>query len=580
MRVILTESQLKRLLTEKNKLILVEQNPMDLVVGFSAWLDHNVGKHLTDFGDYIWYGSKTDDTDGLENGKIGDAKIPYFGYTEADKNKISRETKKAIEEIPEIPESFGKLYKMYTGDELDEVLEGFKQGLLKSLKEKSPEEHIGDVLNGIHHFYQFGKKEILKPLKYALESGIESVEKGIEDFGEWVEDCFNDLDCLIDVASVAVIALPGVGLALSAAIDIGHGAWYVVRYNNASTREEKQALLIGATFSFLGGIAGKGIKQSVNIVKEVGTNKDIYKYCSDLIDLGNKSSNNKILKSNIEKLNNKYKLTTKELKTVDKILNSLKTLDKNIINNYTEAIKVIGEDLNVVQRANLKQLMQNNNVFQTILKNSDNNIPEALSKYLNKVARREAVMELSLFYALDKSLRNEKVGLFISKGIRELRDILIPDIRNTVELEGYDWFTTKQAFGAISEDDPDYSFEKSKEDNLNLKKAWEEGWRPFNKSIKNPTQMDFNEVPEKYQTKKYKDLFKNKEKVNSFNPSDDLLKNKDVNVEDDFFVNRLNKDTNDTNVSNKYKEQELVDSLMNSIDPIPNADYENFDLDN
>ena len=93
MRVILTESQLKRLLTEKNKLILVEQNPMDLVVGFSAWLDHNVGKHLTDFGDYIWYGSKTDDTDGLENGKIGDAKIPYFGYTEADKNKISRETK-------------------------------------------------------------------------------------------------------------------------------------------------------------------------------------------------------------------------------------------------------------------------------------------------------------------------------------------------------------------------------------------------------------------------------------------------------------------------------------------------------
>jgi len=575
MKVILTESQLKRLLTEKNKLILVEQNPMDLVVGFSAWLDHNVGKHLTDFGDYIWYGSKTDDYDGLENGKIGDTKIPYFGNTEADNNKISRETKKAIEEIPEIPESFVKLYKMYTGDELDEVLEGFKQGLLKSLKEKSPEEHIGDVLNGIHHFYQFGKKEILKPLKYALESGIESAEKGIEDFGEWVENCFNDLDCLLDVASIAALVLPGVGVALSAAIDIGHGAWYAVRYNNAATREEKQALLIGATFSFLGGIAGKGIKQSVNIVKEVGTNKDIYRYTSDLIDLGRKNSNNKILKSDIEKLNNKYKLTTKELKTVDKILNSLKTLDEKLVKtnveNYQKAIKVIGEDLNVVQRANLKQLMQNNDVFQTILKNSNNNIPEALSKYLNKVARREAVMEISLFYALDKSLRNEKVGLFISKGIRGLRDILIPDIRNTVELEGYDWFTTKQAFGAISEDDPDYSFEKSKEDNLNLKKAWEEGWRPFDKNIKNPTQMDFIEVPEKYQTEKYKELSKNQEKIKNFNPSDDLLKN--INVEDDFFVNRLD------NVNNKPTEQELIDSLKYSIDPNTTLIDYDYDLD-
>ena len=495
MKIKLTESQIKRLLSDKNKFILVEQKKWnkwtfrDFEVMASGWLDKNVGRPIEKWADGVWYGkgqNKYRDHnkfDGLSQGYIGGEKIPFLGWTDADWRKFWGDNKQAIEEIPEIPESSVKLFKYLTdGKNWGEVAKGVEYGV-NTVTDKSPTEHFDDVKSGFFMLFDKIKKDIVDPVV------------------TFSKECASDWHCIVDVASIAVLAIPGIGLALSAGIDILHAGTYAYAYSQATTPAEKSEALIAGGLTLFGGLMGGGVKQTKYLIKEAKANKNIYKYTGDVIELV--KSNKEITESSIKNLQKKYKLTQKELEISTEILDNMSKFDPKLVNRYVEAVEALSKDLTLTQRANLKNIMGSKK-FNVILNDNNNNVIESLNIYLKKVARREAVMEASLFTALTVAMEQPSVQEFVATAIKWYKYKDRKDIRGRVEKEGYNWKGTKEVFGSDS---------KIKDNEL-LTQAWNEGWRPYPMNIKNPGEKEYLESRKwikehpKYQTKTFKESLK------------------------------------------------------------------------
>lgn len=350
---------------------------------------------------------------------------------------------------------------------------------------------------------------------------IETLNEYGKNIWEYLGECFTDYHCVLDVASIATLAIPGIGLAISAGIDIINAASYGVEAYNADSEEERDAALIAAGLTLLGGFAGGGVNQTKRLITKGNANPKIYKYADEVMgrvktEIPNAKnlkeldpSKGNIIQRNLnkkqipEKLTKiyketaeKYRLKESDILVAHNILKDFSKIDPNIAKKYTEALNAITKK---VDRASLTKFGQKSD-FQKMLLNNNGDVVVTLNEYMKKVAKKEAVMEGSLFVALTVAMEQPEVQKWIGDRYMDLKYMGRTDTRAMVEKEGYDWKSTKELFGSDS----------SGEDNTLLKQAWEKGWRPWPKGKETPTEKDFAvgfkwllDNPE-YQTEKFK----------------------------------------------------------------------------
>lgn len=408
--------------------------------------------------------------------------------------------------------------------------------------------------------YMLGFDQKVKVWEKSKEPGF------LDSVAQWAGGCTEDFHCVLDVLSIAALALPGVGLAVSAGIDLLNGMSYGVEAYNATNKEDRHAAILAGGLTMFGGLVGGGIKQTNKIIKYGSIDPKIYEYASDVMSTVQKEYKgvkslksidpekglNALGKKTDPKLGEiygqaakKYGLNDNEVLLAHDLLKNFSNIDPAIAKQYANTLSDLGSK---IDKGNLV-LLGKNKGLKTAIDASGGDIVEGLSKYMGKVARKEAVMEASLFVILTEAMEQPSVQKWMSEKYSMLKYSGREDIRGLVEKEGYDWENTKEIFMSISTKNPDgskndsYSDKQSEEDNSLLKKAWEKEWRPelgADWLIKNP----------KYQTKTFKSLlskpiriaalrsddpdFVEKDNERYFDDVDDVkLYNKTANVKGD-----------------------------------------------
>jgi hypothetical protein len=84
-----------------------------------------------------------------------------------------------------------------------------------------------------------------------------------------LRNCKSDYHCWIDLASIAALVIPGVGITVSMLVDFANAATYLYEVGVAKTDEDRNAALLGAGFSILSGLMGGGVKQAKVLFKGV-----------------------------------------------------------------------------------------------------------------------------------------------------------------------------------------------------------------------------------------------------------------------------------------------------------------------
>lgn len=367
----------------------------------------------------------------------------------------------------------------------------------------------------------------IKSTDIAKIETINKYEKGfsIYDIPSMLGDCFSDYHCVLDIASIATLAIPGVGLAVSAGLDFLNAASYGVEGLTADDIADRDAAYLAGSLTLLGGLLGGGIGQTRNIVKAGKMNPKIYQYADEVmskvkLEIPNAKNlkNMDPTKGNVlqrsfgknkmdEKLakiyketQEKYGLKQSEMLVAHDILKDLSKIDPSVAQKYTEALNAVdGKMKGSIEKGNLLRL-GNDSKFQKTLIENKGDIVTALDKHLKKVAKREAVMEASLFVALTNAMEHPSVQKWIGEKYNYIKYMNRTDIRGLVEKEGYNWDATKDVFNSDS----------SGKDNELLRQAWLKGWRPYPQGKENPTEEDFVDGWKwlldnpKYQTENFK----------------------------------------------------------------------------
>jgi len=327
-----------------------------------------------------------------------------------------------------------------------------------------------------------------------------------------LSDCFSDYHCVLDVASIAALAVPGVGLMLSAGIDFVNSGLYGVEALNAETDEERDAALIAGGLTLIGGFAGGGVGQTRRLLTKGSRNPKIYNYVDDVMktiskelpevkNLSKSLQNEKIAKiySNTAE---KYGLSNSDVLLAHDILKDFSKIDPKIAAEYTKVLNSIKGRLSKVQRANLTKVASDSK-FQKVVEENGGDVVKGLNKYMKTKAGKEALIEGGLFLTLTEVMEIPVVQQWVATKIIDLKAKVNPTIKNIVQSEGYDWGTVKEIFNSDS----------SGKDNSLLKKAWEQGWRPWPKG-EEPTEMNVFETGilwlienPKYQTETFKRNF-------------------------------------------------------------------------
>lgn len=332
----------------------------------------------------------------------------------------------------------------------------------------------------------------------------------LDSVAQWAGGCFEDYHCVLDILSIAALAVPGVGLALSAGFDFVNGISYGVEAYNAENSEDKYAAILAGGLTMFGGIMGGGISQTNKILKYGAANPKIFEYASDVMSTVQKEYKGVTKLKSIDpdkglnvlgkkvdpKLSeiygqaaDKYGLTQKEVLQAHDLLKNFSKIDPAIAKQYSDALSVLGTK---IQKGNLV-LLGKHKGLKTAIDESGGDVVVGLKKYMGKVARKEAVMEASLFVILTEAMEQPAVQKWIADKYTMLKYSGRKDIRGMVEKEGYEWDSTKKQFYSTS----------TGTDNDLLKMAWLKGWRPDEDGTKT---IDWLIKNPKYQTKTFKNL--------------------------------------------------------------------------
>ena len=314
-------------------------------------------------------------------------------------------------------------------------------------------------------------------------SGIGNISKELPisdrkkpDFKKLASDLMDtDYHTVLDVASIAALIIPPpAGVLVSAGLDVINALSYGIEaYQSTDPTETKGNLLAGG-LTLLGVIPGVG--EARTVLKNVSPK--VLKSIDDILIRISK------LKGNVSKeaTENMFKKATKELskkevKYVDNYLNAIKE-SQSYIKKYTETLTQLSK------KYDKKLLMKigSNKNFIKILNEEKGDVIKALERFKKTEAGKDFLTQLGFFVGVSAAL---------PPVLNKAAESGLLGIKKQIQKLGYTWEMVKEKFYSSG----------SKEDNIKLEKAWNEGWRPG------------TPVPEKYQTDEYK---KNIEGIESY----------------------------------------------------------------
>lgn len=351
-----------------------------------------------------------------------------------------------------------------------------------------------------------------------------------EGLGIWVDTCIDDYHCLLDVASILVLAIPGIGPILSMGLDIANGVAYGVEGYMSDDKMTKYGSYTAGLLTIVGGVStGYGLSKS--LMKIGKAPPKVMKFTDDVLgEIAEKYGKKGIKKADdvikkeiddifIKKMK-QHGLTESEVKYSIDLLNDVKKLasDDKMLKSYVDGLRTLEKKFDKVK---FQQVFAKKR-YQKLLKESDGDILIALEKYSKLPEGKHVLTQLGMFAYLETLLPGI-INNYVTE--KSLSGDWGP--RRLVEALGYNWEVTKQLFGAISKTNEDgsenkeWTKEKSYADNKLLQSAINSGWRPhqlrFTKDGMVTIHMDPNNppgpipVPEKYQTELYKQNIKDQE---------------------------------------------------------------------
>ena len=404
--------------------------------------------------------------------------------------------------------------------------------------------------------YQEIYRQIKSIAPYEIDKNKETLnvyEKGRSLLGI-ISDCASDYHCILDVASIATLAIPGVGLIISSGLDFVNAAAYGIEGITADNKDDAYSSYIAGVLTLFGGLYGGGVKQTKTLVTKASRDPVVYKAADEIsqkvskvknvknlsdVDPTKKILNTGEIRKDISKIYKevaeKYGLTDSQVLLTHDILRSFGKVDSKLAAKYTKALTTIEKKIG---RANLIRVGKDKK-FQKILLENNGDIVVSLKKYIKIRAQKEAIVEGTLFFLLVEAMEEPAVQAWIGESYRYIKYRKREDIRGLVEKEGYNWDATKNFFGSVTTKNADgtknddYSKEQSEKDNTLLKKAWLKGWRPWPKGVMEPTEKHREEAmtwlvrnPE-YQTDEFKKVFtpdrEENRRVRPENPDDEEL---------------------------------------------------------
>lgn len=343
--------------------------------------------------------------------------------------------------------------------------EGFNAWLEMITGQAEPQNY--DFKEGFESFFEYWRDDIIIPAKDYLVDCITVI------FSE------NDWHCFVDLLSIVVLAIPGIGPVLSAGIDAAHGAWYLVAAYNADNQDESDAHMLGAVFSFFGAYVGGGKTVAKELIMAGKENKEIYMFVDDLIKSTEKAGKD-LTEKEIEQIWKKYNLTEGDTNTAYRMLEKIGEMgNSKEIKQYLEAVIELDGKLTTAQKAHLKKAMLEEE-FQTLLKQNDNDVIKSLNQYMKTEAGREALFESGMFIQLGLIMENEAIQKWIGQGVYKIRNAFSPSVRNMVLADGYVYSDTTTNLGVIELFGVDTNNKDQEIYDLgNLYEAWNAGWRPY-----------------------------------------------------------------------------------------------------
>ena len=362
----------------------------------------------------------------------------------------------------------------------------------------------------------FSKQDLLGWTKQLKDYKKENAPGFFEGVVDYLGKCTEDYHCVLDLLSIAALAIPVYGVAISFGLDAINATGYGVEAFNAETGAESTAAIFAGILTLGGGMAGGGMK-SMNNIRKATANPKIYKYMGEVVDKTKKEfgavKNLKSIKdkNKLAKIYgdaaNKFKMTDSEILMAHDLIKTFNKIEPDLLKTYTKYLEKAENTVRKKHSFSLQEIFKNKD-WQNALKANNGDVLVTLNKYLKKPLYKEFLIQIGAFVGVQEILQLPEVQEWVGLIYREGKYKLHPSIKNRVEVEGYDWNQTKQIFGSILNTDPNFTMEKSRDDNILLTKAWKSGWRPYDKKFiqnkQQPTMNDFNKVPAEFQTDTYK----------------------------------------------------------------------------
>ena len=341
-----------------------------------------------------------------------------------------------------------------------------------------------------------------------IPNGINTINKYKTGGSIWayLGDCFTDYHCALDIASIAALAIPGVGPMVSMGIDFVNAGAYGVEAASSKNVDERNMALLAGGLTLFGGFLGGGVGQTRRYLSAAEKNPKIYSYANEVISRTERelpmyknfkaAQKDAKLTEIYEETKLKYGLNSSDVAVGHGIIQDFSKIDLPTASMYSEALSKIDSRIG---RANLRRI-GNDSRFKNLVLANNGDVVKSLSKFVKTQAGKEALTELGLFIVLTEAMEIPEVQQWIAEKYNYIKYVNREDIRGLVEKEGYQWEKTKQVFGSNG----------STLDNSLLTNAWKSGWRPFDKNLiksgKEITLDDMNlNVPEKFQTTTFKE---------------------------------------------------------------------------
>ncbi len=362
----------------------------------------------------------------------------------------------------------------------------------------------------------FSKQDLLGWTKQFKDYKKENAPGFFEGVVDYLGKCTEDYHCVLDLLSIAALAIPVYGVAISFGLDAINATAYGVEAFNAETGAERTAAIFAGILTLGGGMAGGGMK-SMNNIRKASANPKIYKYMGEVVDKTKKEfgavknlksikDKNKLTKIYADAAN-KFKMTDSEILMAHDLIKTFNKIEPDLLKTYTKYLEKAENTVRKKHSFSLQEIFKNKD-WQDALKANNGDVLVTLNKYLKRPLYKEFLIQIGAFVGVQEILQLPEVQEWVGLIYREGKYKLHPSIKNRVEVEGYDWNQTKQIFGSILNTDPNFTMEKSRDDNILLTKAWKSGWRPYDKKFiqnkQQPTMNDFNKVPAEFQTDTYK----------------------------------------------------------------------------